>query len=61
MVAIDPRAFALHKAWLSTKGDRDHLKRRRDMEQAEALAHIAVKSRPWCRGSAGGYGASRDC
>jgi hypothetical protein len=43
MVAIDPRAFALHKAWLSTKGDRDHLKRRRDMEQAEAAAHIAVK------------------
>jgi hypothetical protein len=34
MVAVDP---------LSTKGDRDHLKRRRDMEQAEAAAHIAVK------------------
>ena len=43
MVAIDPRAFALHKAWLSTKGDRNHLKRQRDLEHAKAAAQIAVK------------------
>jgi hypothetical protein len=43
MVAIDPRVFALHKAWLSNRDDREPLKRRRDIDQAKAAAEIAVK------------------
>lgn len=36
--APDPRAFALHKAWLSSQLDREPLKRPRDMSQARAVA-----------------------
>jgi hypothetical protein len=43
MAVIDPRAFALHKAWLSSKDDRDALKRKRDFEQAKAAAVIATQ------------------
>jgi hypothetical protein len=41
MVVIDPRAFALHKAWLSTRADREPVKAKRDLQQAEAVAIIA--------------------
>jgi hypothetical protein len=41
MSCIDPRAFALHKLWLSKRRDRDAVKRRRDLEQAKAVAHVA--------------------
>jgi hypothetical protein len=41
MSCIDPRAFALHKLWLSNRRDRDAVKRRRDLEQAKAVAHVA--------------------
>jgi len=34
----DPRAFALHKAWLSQRSDRDAVKRPRDLGQARAVA-----------------------
>lgn len=34
----DPRAFALHKAWLSAQPDREPLKRPRDLDQARAVA-----------------------
>ncbi|MBU1665180.1 MAG: nucleotidyltransferase domain-containing protein [Gammaproteobacteria bacterium] len=34
----DPRAFALHKAWLSNQADREPLKRQRDLAQARAVA-----------------------
>lgn len=35
---IDPRAFVLHKAWLSQKADRSPLKVNRDLSQAKAVA-----------------------
>jgi hypothetical protein len=34
----DPRAFALHKAWLARQKNRESLKRDRDLAQARALA-----------------------
>jgi hypothetical protein len=43
MSCIDPRAFALHKYWVSRRDDRDPLKRRRDMAQAKAVAAAAVQ------------------
>lgn len=43
LVAIDPRAFALHKAWVSHRDDREPLKVMRDMEQAKAAANIATR------------------
>jgi len=43
IIAIDPRAFALHKAWLSKRPDREPLKTIRDLEQAKAAAAIAVR------------------
>jgi hypothetical protein len=43
LVAIDPRAFALHKAWLSRREDREPLKAVRDLEQAKAAATIATE------------------
>jgi len=43
MVVIDPRAFALHKAWISARADREPLKATRDLEQAKAAAVIATK------------------
>jgi hypothetical protein len=41
MSCIDPRVFALHKLWLSSRQDRDGVKRKRDLEQAKAVAHVA--------------------
>ncbi len=41
MWAPDPRAFALHKLWLSEREDRRPLSRRRDREQARVVAHLA--------------------
>lgn len=43
IVAIDPRAFALHKAWVSHREDREQLKAVRDLEQAKAAASIATR------------------
>lgn len=43
IVAVDPRVFALHKAWLSHRENREPLKAKRDREQAEAAAVIATK------------------
>jgi hypothetical protein len=43
VVATDPRVFALHKAWLAEREDREPLKRRRDREQAVAAAEIAIR------------------
>lgn len=34
IVAADPRAWAVHKHWLSQRADREPIKRRRDAEQA---------------------------
>ena len=33
----DPRAFAVHKAWLSGQADRDPVKKRRDLAQSRAV------------------------
>ncbi|WP_439540996.1 GSU2403 family nucleotidyltransferase fold protein [Hyphomicrobium sp.] len=41
MSCIDPRAFALHKYWVSTRDSRDPLKKHRDAVQASAVASVA--------------------
>ena len=38
---VDPRAFALHKAWVSERVDRDPVRRVRDYVQAQEVAWIA--------------------
>ena len=38
---VDPRAFALHKAWVSERADRDPIRRVRDYAQAREVAWIA--------------------
>ena len=38
---IDPRAFSLHKLWLSKRADRRALSKPRDRAQAEAVADVA--------------------
>jgi hypothetical protein len=40
---VDPRAFALHKLWLSKRDSREGLKRRRDELQARAVAAVATQ------------------
>lgn len=41
IVSPDPRAFALHKLWISSAPNRDPLKRSRDRKQAFAVAELA--------------------
>ena len=48
MVVPDPRAFALHKLWISERPDRDVAKARRDRRQAELVAWIVTKYLPNC-------------
>jgi hypothetical protein len=43
MVVIDPRAFALHKAWVSSREDREPVKAKRDFQQAQAAALMATR------------------
>jgi hypothetical protein len=42
----DPRAFALHKVWLSTRLDRDPKKKPRDLDQARAVAALVREHLP---------------
>lgn len=42
----DPRAFALHKAWLSQRSDRDPIKKPRDLSQAVAVAEMVRAHMP---------------
>jgi hypothetical protein len=49
IVAADPRAFALHKSWLSLRADRDPAKRRRDAAQARAVTAMLVAFLPHLR------------
>lgn len=42
----DPRAFALHKAWLSQQPERDPLKKPRDLAQARAVALLLREVMP---------------
>ena len=46
MVAPDPRAFAVHKLWLSRRVDRDPLKTMRDAAQARAVAGLVARHMP---------------
>ena len=39
--SVDPRAFALHKAWVSRRADRNPLRRARDQVQAREVARIS--------------------
>jgi hypothetical protein len=39
---IDPRAFALHKLWVSKRESRDPVKKDRDAIQAAAVAHVTA-------------------
>ncbi|MFL6845779.1 MAG: GSU2403 family nucleotidyltransferase fold protein [Allosphingosinicella sp.] len=49
IVAPDPRAFALHKLWLSRRNDRDPVKRRRDAAQAGLVAAMLAAVLPHYR------------
>lgn len=42
----DPRAFALHKAWLANRPDRDPVKKPRDLAQAKAVAALVREHMP---------------
>jgi hypothetical protein len=46
MVVPDPRAFALHKLWLSRQDDREPIKRKRDKEQALAVCMLVLHYLP---------------
>jgi hypothetical protein len=46
MVAPDPRAFALHKLWLSRQPDREPIKRKRDRDQAIAVCRLVLQYLP---------------
>lgn len=46
MTVPDPRAFALHKLWISQQPDRDPLKKKRDWEQALTTARLTTKYLP---------------
>ena len=41
MSCVDPRAFALHKLWVSKQPRREQIKTRRDAAQAAAVAHVS--------------------
>lgn len=49
IVVPDPRAFALHKAWLAGRGDRDPAKRGRDAAQARLVADLVATRLPLLR------------
>jgi hypothetical protein len=42
IACIDPRAFALHKLWLSRRKDRNPAQRPRDAEQAVTVAALVL-------------------
>lgn len=42
----DPRAFSLHKAWLSTRADREPMKKSRDRAQAALVAQLTLAYLP---------------
>ena len=42
----DPRAFALHKAWLSGLPTREPIKKQRDLDQARAVAQLVQDEMP---------------
>jgi hypothetical protein len=46
LVVPDPRAFAVHKMWLSQQNDREPLKKTRDKEQAITTFQLVIKYLP---------------
>jgi hypothetical protein len=46
IVATDPRVWVVHKLWLSKRQDREPVKRRRDEDQAHAVARLVVEHMP---------------
>lgn len=46
IVASDPRAFAVHKLWLSGRVDREPERRARDLAQARAVAALVAAHMP---------------
>lgn len=46
MIAPDPRAFALHKLWLSRQPDREPIKKKRDEVQALAVLNLILQYLP---------------
>jgi len=49
MACPDPRAFALHKIWLSRQPDREPIKKKRDRHQALATAFLVSRYLPQYR------------
>ncbi len=49
MACPDPRAFALHKIWLSKQPDREPVKKKRDRHQALATAFLVKRYLPQFR------------
>ncbi|MEY4590947.1 MAG: hypothetical protein RL497_3023, partial [Pseudomonadota bacterium] len=46
LVVPDPRVFALHKAWVSQRADRNPLKKAKDLNQALAVAALVKQFLP---------------
>jgi hypothetical protein len=46
MVVPDPRAFAVHKLWLSNQIDREAAKKKRDRSQALAVCKLILRYMP---------------
>ncbi|MEA3279105.1 MAG: nucleotidyltransferase domain-containing protein, partial [Thermodesulfobacteriota bacterium] len=46
LVVPDPRAFALHKLWLSEQEDREPVKKQRDHDQGLAVAQLIIQYLP---------------
>jgi len=46
LVVPDPRAFALHKLWLSEQADREPVKKQRDCDQGLAVAQLIIQYLP---------------
>lgn len=49
MVTPDPRAFALHKLWLSKQDDREPMKKKRDYQQALTTFQLVTQFIPHLR------------
>jgi hypothetical protein len=49
MVVPDPRAFCIHKVWLSEQRDREAIKKKRDHDQSLAIALLVIKYLPQYR------------
>ena len=49
MSVPDPRSFVIHKAWLSSREDREPIKRKRDGEQARLVAELVKERLPHLR------------